>query len=89
MENAFFNATMFQPVLPVQLNDKWRVINRPVFTLMNFETPTSGFDYTPGGSFDPAGVASSFRNMSGLGDTAFIQWFSNQLRILKWFPVLE
>ena len=72
-----FNSTIFQPVLPVQLNDKWRVINRPVFTFMNFETPTPDFNYRPGGSFDPVAAAGSFRNMSGLGDTAFIQWFSN------------
>jgi len=72
-----FNASIFQPVLPVQLNDKWRVINRPVFTFMNFETPTADFEFRPGGSFDPVGVASSFRNMSGLGDTAYINWFSN------------
>ena len=28
-----FNTTVFQPVMPVQLNDCWKLINRPVFLL--------------------------------------------------------
>ncbi len=31
-----FNTTVFQPVMPVQLNDTWKVINRPVFTFNAF-----------------------------------------------------
>lgn len=71
-----FNTTVFQPVLPIQLNETWRVINRPVFTLQNFETPVPNFNYNPGGSFPAVPPSDPFRNMGGLGDTMFIQWFS-------------
>ena len=36
-----FNTTVFQPVMPVQLNDRWKLINRPVFLFHSFETPSS------------------------------------------------
>jgi hypothetical protein len=71
-----FNTYVFQPVLPIQLNDKWRVINRPVFMINAWETPDQ-FNFTPGGSFaPPAAPNDPFSTKMGLGDTAFIQWFS-------------
>ena len=72
-----FNTTVFQPVMPVQINDRWKVINRPVFLFHSFEIP-SNFAFNPGGSFPPAAPPTDpFSTQAGLGDIAFIQWFSN------------
>jgi hypothetical protein len=72
-----FNTTVFQPVLPVQLNDRWKVINRPVFLFQTFETPST-FAFNPGGSFPPVSPPTEpFSTQSGLGDIGFIQWLSN------------
>jgi hypothetical protein len=72
-----FNTTVFQPVMPVQLNDRWKLINRPVFLMHFFETPTP-FDYNPGGSFPPVTPPNApFDTQGGLGDIGLIQWLSN------------
>jgi hypothetical protein len=71
-----FDTVVFQPVMPVQLTDTWKVINRPVFMFNAFETP-SPFDFRPGGSQDPVPPAAPFSTQAGLGDIAFIQWLSN------------
>jgi hypothetical protein len=72
-----FNTTVFQPVMPVQLNDRWKLINRPVFLLQAFETPSS-FAFNPGGSFPPVSPPSDpFSTQMGLGDIGLIQWLSN------------
>ena len=70
-----FNTTVFQPVMPVQLNDTWKLINRPVFTFNFFETPNP-FMYRPGGSQDPVAPTDPFETEVGFGDTMFIQWLS-------------
>jgi hypothetical protein len=69
-----FNTTVFQPVMPVQLSDRWKVINRPVFLFQGFETP-GNFDFNPGGSFPPP--TDPFSTQAGLGDIGLIQWLSN------------
>jgi len=72
-----FNTTVFQPVMPVQLTDTWKLINRPVFLFNAFETP-SNFEFNPGGSFPPvAPPTDPFSTQAGLGDIALIQWLSN------------
>lgn len=72
-----FNTTVFQPVMPVQLTDRWKVINRPVFLLHSFETP-SNFQFNPGGSFPPVEPPDDpFSTQAGLGDIGLIQWLSN------------
>jgi hypothetical protein len=71
-----FDTVVFQPVMPVQLTDTWKVINRPVFMFNAFETP-SPFNFRPGGSQDPAPPGAPFNTQAGLGDIAFIQWLSN------------
>lgn len=70
-----FNTTVFQPVMPVQLNDTWKLINRPVFTFNFFETPNP-FMYRPGGVQDPVAPADPFQTEVGFGDTMLIQWLS-------------
>ena len=72
-----FNTVVFQPVLPVQQTDTWKVINRPVFMFNAFETP-SNFTFLPGGGQNPVIPPDDpFSTQAGLGDTAFIQWLSN------------
>lgn len=72
-----FNTTVFQPVMPIQLSEDWKVINRPVFMWNTFEAPVP-FNFRPGGSQDPVQPPSApFDTDSGLGDIAFIQWLSN------------
>lgn len=72
-----FNTTVFQPVMPIQLNDRWKVINRPVFLFQSFETP-GNFEFNPGGSFPTVQPPTDpFNTQAGLGDIAFIQWLSN------------
>ncbi len=72
-----FNTTVFQPVMPIQLTDRWKLINRPVFTFNAFETP-SNFNFRPGGGQDPVLPPSDpFSTQAGLGDIALIQWLSN------------
>ena len=72
-----FNTTVFQPVMPVQLTDTWKVINRPVFMFNTFEVP-SNFNFRPGGNQDPVFPPTDpFATEAGLGDIAFIQWLSN------------
>jgi hypothetical protein len=70
-----FDTTVFQPVMPVQLNDTWKLINRPVFMFNFFEVPDP-FNFRPGGSQDPAPPADPFSTEGGLGDIALIQWLS-------------
>ncbi len=70
-----FNTTVFQPVMPVQLNDTWKLINRPVFTFNAFEAPQP-FMFSPGGSQPPVGPADPFETEWGFGDTMLIQWLS-------------
>lgn len=72
-----FNTTVFQPVMPVQLNDTWKLINRPVFMVNTWEVP-SPFNFNPGGSQDPlaGGINDPFDTEFGLGDTVLIQWLS-------------
>jgi hypothetical protein len=72
-----FNTTVFQPVMPVQLNDRWKLINRPVFLFHSFETP-SNFNFNPGGSFPPVSPPDDpFSTQAGMGDIGLIQWLSN------------
>ena len=72
-----FNTTVFQPVMPIQLNDTWKLINRPIFMLNEFEVPRN-FNFRPGGSQDPVVPPTDpFSTQAGLGDIAFIQWLSN------------
>lgn len=72
-----FNTTVFQPVMPIQLTDTWKVINRPVFMFNTFEVP-GNFDYRPGGNQNPVSPPTDpFSTEAGLGDIAFIQWLSN------------
>ncbi len=72
-----FNTTVFQPVLPIQLTEKWRVINRPIFTFNAFEVPDL-FQFRPGGNQDPVFPPTDpFSTQAGLGDTMLIQWLSN------------
>jgi hypothetical protein len=72
-----FNTTVFQPVMPVQLNERWKLINRPVFLFHEFETP-GNFEFNPGGSFPPVQPPSDpFSTQAGLGDIGLIQWLSN------------
>ena len=72
-----FNTTVFQPVMPVQLTDTWKLINRPVFMLNAFEVPGL-FNFRPGGSQDPViPPTDPFSTQAGLGDIALIQWLSN------------
>jgi hypothetical protein len=71
-----FNTTVFQPVMPMQLTDKWRVINRPVITFNAFEVPTP-FTFLPGGNQGPqVPPGDPFNTKWGLGDTIFAQYFS-------------
>ena len=72
-----FNTSVFQPVMPVQLNDTWKLINRPVFMVNTWEVPVA-FNFNPGGSQDPplGGINDPFHTEFGLGDTALIQWLS-------------
>jgi hypothetical protein len=72
-----FNTTVFQPVMPIQLTETWKVINRPVFMFNSFEVPGM-FNFRPGGSQDPVAVPTDpFSTVAGLGDIALIQWLSN------------
>jgi hypothetical protein len=72
-----FNTTVFQPVLPIQLTEEWRVINRPIFTFNAFEVPDL-FQFRPGGNQDPVFPPTDpFSTQAGLGDTMLIQWLSN------------
>ena len=71
-----FNTTVFQPVMPIQLTENWRVINRPIFMLPAYEVP-GGFNFNPGGSFPPpVAPADPFNTVGGIGDTVFAQFFS-------------
>ena len=71
-----FNTTVFQPVMPVQLTEEWKLINRPVFTVNTFETPNP-FNFSPNFNFTGPASADPFSTDFGLGDTMLIQWLSN------------
>ena len=74
-----FNTTVFQPVMPIQLTEEWKLINRPVITVNTFEVP-GVFNFRPNFSFDnpgPPSINDPFSTEFGLGDTMLIQWLSN------------
>ena len=63
-ENRVLNSFKFQPVTPFLLTEKWRMINRPVFQVQSFETP----------SLSAGGV--DWDRSDGLGDTVLLSVFS-------------
>ena len=55
-----WNSLKFQPVMPVLLTDKIRLINRPVFQLQSFETP------------ERTSTGLEWGSETGLGDTVLL-----------------
>jgi hypothetical protein len=58
------NSLKFQPVMPLLLTDKIRLINRPVLQFQSFETPSM------------ASTGLEWETEYGLGDTVFLQAFA-------------
>ena len=72
-----FNSTVLQPVMPVPLTDRWRVINRPVIPLFNAnEVPAAGFQFNPANTYAPITGNPTFETRAGIGDIIFAQFYS-------------
>jgi hypothetical protein len=56
------HSLKFQPVMPIPINDDWRVVLRPVFQINSFDTPRNIFR--------------DFDRDYGLGDTVFLAVFT-------------
>lgn len=68
-DNQITHNFKFQPVTPIALTDEWRLISRPVLQFNAFDIPQAD------GSFDTD---------VGLGDTVWLQLFSNSDPSEKW-----
>lgn len=69
------NTFIIQPVLSVQLTEKWKTVLRPVIPINTFDT-VDNVDLTTGGVFAPTGV--NLKSETGLGDIVLWAAFSKQ-----------
>ena len=92
-DNQILHNFKFQPVMPIPLTEKWRVIVRPVFQLNAFDIPDVPSGPTPGGGaglplppppLPPGFQGGRYNTDFGLGDTIFLTAFSNSDPKGKW-----
>ena len=67
------NSFLINPVIPMQLTDKWKLVLRPVIPVNSFET-VDNVDITTDTPGRVAGV--DFERENGIGDTSLTGWLS-------------
>ena len=70
------NTTVIQPVMSMQLTEKWKMIFRPVIPIQSFDT-ISGFDIITDESEEAVGATADFERETGLGDILLWSAFTN------------
>ncbi|MEN8689124.1 MAG: hypothetical protein AB1Z20_03355 [Desulfobacterales bacterium] len=76
-DTKVMNTTLIQPVLALQMTEKWKMIFRPVFQIQSFDT-IDGVDIATGNVAEDTDV--NFDRKSGLGDTVLWTALSNQYK---------
>lgn len=76
-DTKVMNTTLIQPVLSLQMTEKWKMIFRPVFQIQSFDT-IDGVDIATGNVAEDTDV--NFDRKSGLGDTVLWTALSNQYK---------
>ncbi len=71
------NTLLIQPVLSIQLTEKWKTVIRPVIPINSFET-VGNVDLTTGGVSQPFGI--DLKRESGLGDIVLWLALSKQYK---------
>ena len=71
------NTLIIQPVLSIQLTEKWKTVLRPVIPINSFKT-VGNVNLSTGGVFDPIGV--DFTRESGIGDIVLWMALSKQYK---------
>ena len=77
-DDKVMNMTLFQPIMPVQLTQDWKMIVRPVIPINSFDT-FAGFDVIESEQERPI-VNADFERKTGLGDIVLWTAFSNQYK---------
>ena len=75
-DSKILNTYMINPVLSVQLTEKWKSIIRPAITVQSF--PTIGDVDITTGSTGPSIAGVNIDRETGLGDSVLFNVFSNQ-----------
>ena len=70
------NTTVIQPVMSMQLTEKWKMIFRPVIPIQSFDT-ISGFNIITDESEEIVGATADFERETGLGDILLWSAFTN------------
>ncbi len=76
-DDVINNTLLIQPVLSIQLTEKWKTVIRPVIPINSFET-VGNVDLTTGGVSPPFGV--NLKRESGIGDIVLWMALSNQYK---------
>jgi hypothetical protein len=78
-DKKVMNTTLIQPVMSMQLTEKWKMIFRPVFPIQSFET-ISGFDIITDDQEEIIGGTADFDRKTGLGDILLWTAFTKNYR---------
>ena len=73
------NAFVFQPVLSMQMTQNWRLLFRPTFPVLSFETVT-GVDFPSPEDERPSPPSANFDRKTGLGDIVLWTALSNKYK---------
>jgi hypothetical protein len=78
-DKKVMNTTLIQPVMSLQLTEKWKMIFRPVFPIQSFDT-ISGFDIITDDQEEIIGGTADFDRKTGLGDILLWTAFTKNYR---------
>ena len=78
-DSKVMNTTLIQPVMSVQLTEKWKMIFRPVFPIQSFDT-ISGFNLITDDQEEIIGGTADFDRKTGLGDILLWTAFTKNYR---------
>jgi hypothetical protein len=76
-DKKVMNTTLIQPVMSLQLTEKWKTIFRPVIPINSFDT-IEGFDIVEDEAEGGLRLTSDWDRKTGLGDIVLWTAFSNQ-----------
>lgn len=78
-DSKVMNTTVIQPVMSIQLTEKWKAIFRPVIPIQSFDT-ISGFNIITDEQEEIIGGTADFDRETGLGDILLWSAFTNHYK---------